>query len=178
LKISMKSSPDTLCVFALVCVFINAGCQSRSSSLASATDTDNGLDGVVPCTRYAPERIDIPPLTEYVPADQTHRPRINLYVSLLDPFGCQIKSPGIFHFELYEHVQRSAKPKGKRLAMWPAVDLTDPFTNNEYWQDFLRAYQFTLPLDQSNSSSHILQVTYFCPTGKLLTSEFTLRKTQ
>ena len=174
----MRSSRDTFCVFALACVLVNAGCQGRSSSRTSATDTDNGLDEVAVCTRYAPERIDIPPLTEYVPADQTHQPRIDLYVSLLDPFGSQIKSPGIFRFELYEHVQRSAKPKGKRLAMWPDVDVTDPLENNEYWQDFLRAYQFTLPLDESSSKSHILQVTYFCPTGKLLTSEFAIRKAQ
>jgi len=163
---------------AIACVVVNVGCQSGSSSRKSATDTDNGLDGVAACTRYAAERIDIPPLTEYVPADQTHRPRINLYVSLVDPFGSQIKSPGIFRFELYQHVQRSAKPKGKRIAMWPDIDVTDPLTNNEYWQDFLRAYQFTLPLDHSDGKRHILQVTYFCPTGKLLTSEFTLRRTQ
>ena len=172
----MKSSRDTFCVFAIACVLVNAGCQSRSSSATSATDTDNGLDGIPACTRYAPEKIDIPPLTEYIPADQTHRPLINLYVSLLDPFGSQIKSPGVFRFELYERVPRSAKPKGKRLAWWPDVDLTDPLTNNENWQDFLRAYQFTLPLDDLNSKSHILQVTYFCPTGRLLTSEFTLRR--
>ena len=178
MKTSMKLSRDRLCVLALVCVVVNAGCQSPQPSDGSARDTDNGLDGAAACTRYAPESIDIPPLTEYLPADQTHRPRINLYVSLLDPFGSQIKAPGIFRFELYEHVQRSAKPKGKRIAMWPDIDVTDPLTNNEYWQDFLRAYQFTLPLDQSEGKSHVLQVTYFCPTGKLLTSEFTLRRAQ
>lgn len=173
MNIYMKLSRDTLSLFAFACALLNAGCQNQP-----ATNTDNGPDGVAPCTRYAPERIDIPPLTEYVPADQAHRPRIDLYVTLLDPFGSQIKAPGTFRFELYEHVQRSAKPKGRRVAMWPDVDLTDPLTNNDYWLDFLRAYQFTLPLDQSDAANHILQVTYFCPNGKLLTSEFTLRRNQ
>ncbi len=174
----MKSSRCTFWVFAFACVFFNSGCQLQSSSPSSAAETDNGLDASAACTRYAPHEIDIAPLTQYVPADQTHRPLINLYVSLLDPFGSQIKSPGVFRFELYEHVQRSAKPKGKRLEWWPDVDLTDPLTNNEKWQDFLRAYEFTLPLDHLSGKSHILQVTYFCPSGKLLTSEFTLRKAE
>ena len=99
-----------------------------------------------------------------------------LYVSLLDTFGSQIKWPGIFRFELYQHVQRSAKRKGKRLHIWPDADLTDLATNSRYWRGFLRAYELTLPLDQSNSKSHILQVTYFCPTGKLLTDEFIAQK--
>ncbi|MHC4581449.1 MAG: hypothetical protein ACYS14_08320 [Planctomycetota bacterium] len=169
----MKLSRDTLRLFALACALLSAGCQNQSP-----TSTNNGPDGVAPCTQYAPERIDIPPLTEYIPADQAHRPRIDLYVSLLDPFGSQVKAPGVFRFELYEHVQRSAQPKGKRVAMWPDVDLTDPLANNEYWLDFLRAYQFTLPLDHSDANSHILQVTYLCPSGKLLTSEFTVRRNQ
>jgi hypothetical protein len=169
----MRLSRDTLSLFAFAFALVNAGCQNQP-----ATNTKNDAAAVAPCTRYAPERIDIPPLTEYLPADQAHRPRIDLYISLLDPFGSHIKAPGIFRFELYEHVQHSAKPKGKRVAMWPDVDLTDPLTNNEYWLDFLRAYQFTLPLDQSDANSHILHVTYFCPSGKLLTSEFTLRRNQ
>ncbi len=130
---------------------------------------------ITPCIRYAPAKIDITPLTEFVPADNTQRPRIKLYVSLLDSFGCQIKSPGRFRFELYEHVQRSAEPKGKRLAMWPELDLTDPTTNNKFWRDFLRAYEFTLPLEQFTGESRILEVTFFCPSGRRISSEFTLK---
>jgi len=79
---------------------------------------------------------------------------------------------------LYERVQRSAEPKGKRIAMWPELDLTDPVTNNEYWRDFLRAYEFTLPIDQSAGDSHILQVTYFCPSGRRIASEFILSRVE
>lgn len=174
----MKSSRYTFWVFAFSCALFNFGCQSQSSSSRSTAETADGLDASAACLRYAPDKLDITPLTQYVPADQTHKPHINVYVTLLNQFGSQIIYPGIFRFELYEHVQRSAKPKGKRLALWPDVDLTDPMTNNDYWREFLHAYEFTLPLGQSNSKSHILQVTYFCPTGKLLTYDFTLKKTQ
>lgn len=175
---SMRSSPDKLCVFAIACVLFNAGCQSWSSSSGPTTNTNNGLNRAASCTHFAPDRIDILPLTEYVPADQAHRPHINLYVSLLDPFGSHIKSPGVFRFELYEHVPRSAKPKGRRLEWWPDVDLTDLAINDRYWRDFLHAYEFPLPLAQTDAKSRILQVTYICPTGKLITCEFTLRKAQ
>ncbi len=175
MKIDMKSMRDTLFVFSLACLLVNAGCQVRPSSQGSAAEIAKGAEAAAACARYAPDKVDIAPLTEHVPADQTHRPHIDLYVSLVDPFGSQIKAPGRFRFELYEYVQRSAESKGKRIAIWPDIDLTDPLTNNEYWRDFLRAYQFTLPLDRSGSKSHILQVTYFSLTGKRLTSEFTLK---
>ena len=165
-------------MFLLACVLTNAGCQPESSSQNPNTENEDGPPATTPCTRYAPVKIDIAPLTKFVPADSTHRPRIKLYVSLLNQFGSQIISPGRFRFELYEHVQRSADSKGKRLAMWPKLDLldlTDPSTNNEYWRDFLRAYEFTLPLDEVADESRILEVTFFCPTGKRISSEFELR---
>ena len=165
-------------MFLFACVFTNSGCQPDSSSQSPTLKNEDGPIESIPCIRYAPAKIDIAPLTKFVPADSTHRPRINLYVSLLDQFGSQIKSPGRFRFELYEHVQRSADSKGKRLAMWPKLDLldlTDPSTNNEYWRDFLRSYEFTLPLDDVVDNNRILEVTFFCPTGKRISSEFEMK---
>jgi len=173
-QIRMRSSRVIFCLFFFACTLAYTGCRPGMPSPASTAQNEDGPIAAALCTRYAPVKIDITPLTEFVPADQTHRPRIDLYVILLDQFGSAVKSPGRFHFELYEHVPRSAESKGKRLAMWPELDLADPVTNNEYWRDFLRAYEFTLPLDQSAEASHILQVTYFCATGKRITSEFTL----
>lgn len=176
-KMNMKLPRDTLFVFLLACLLVNAGCQRESSSQSWAARVVDGTEAAAAFARYAPDKLDIAPLTEYLPADRTHPPHVDLYVSLLDPFGSQIKAPGRFRFELYEHVQRSSEPKGKRIAIWPHIDLTDPSMNNKYWRDFLRAYQFTLPLDRSSSKSQILQVTYFSLTGKRLTSEFTLKNT-
>ena len=175
-RIGMKASHAVSCLFVFACALAYTGCDIGATSPGSAAQNEDGPIAAAPCTRYAPVKIDITPLTEFVPADQTHRPRIKLYVSLLDRFDSPIKSPGRFHFELYQHVPRSAESKGRRLAMWPELDLTDPVANNDYWRDFLRAYEFDLPLDQSAAASHILQVTYFCPTGKRITSEFTLSK--
>ncbi|UCE48710.1 MAG: hypothetical protein JSW47_00910 [Phycisphaerales bacterium] len=171
----MKSLRLISCTLFFAYTFTNAGCQPRRSSQGPAPENEDGPIGNAACTRYAPVKIDIAPLTEFIPADNTQRQRINLYISLLDQFGSQVKSPGRFRFELYEHVQRSAEPKGKRLAMWPELDLTDPLANNAYWRDFLRAYEFTLPLDQAAGENRILEVTFFCPSGKRISSEFTMR---
>ena len=165
-------------MFLLAGALVTAGCQPGESSPGSVAVNEVGFSETAPCSNYAPVKIDIAPLTEFVPADKTHRQRIDLYVSLLDSFGSQVKSPGRFRFELYERVQRSAEPKGKRIAMWPELDLTDPVTNNEYWRDFLRVYEFTLPIDQSAGDSHILQVTYFCPSGRRIASEFILSRAE
>jgi len=163
----------------LACVLTCTSCQPGESAAPAVAENEDGPIVAAPCTLYAPVKIDIAPLTEFVPADQTHKPLIKLYVSLLDQFGSCVKSPGSFRFELYEHVPRSAESKGKRLAIWPRsdlLDLNDPSTNNDYWRDFLRAYEFTLPLDQPAAGSHILQVTYFCATGRRITSEFELSR--
>jgi hypothetical protein len=87
-----------------------------------------------------------------------------------------MKSPGVFRFELYEKVPRSAEPKGKRISKWPDIDLTDAVENNARWRDYLRAYEFTLPLESETGQSHILQATCLCPNGKRLSAEFALAK--
>lgn len=158
-----------LCLF-----FIHVGCEpaSRPPQVPIRANRDPDLSSFY--TRFAPTKIDILPLTELV-AIGSQKSRLNLYVSLLDAFGSQIKSPGIFRIELYDHVQRSADPKGRRIAIWQDIDLTDPSVNNKYWNDFLRAYQFDLPLDQTGSQNYILQITCLCPNGSRLSSDYTLR---
>jgi hypothetical protein len=95
-------------------------------------------------------------------------------VGLLDGFDCQVKSPVVFRFELYKKVERSAEPKGKRITIWEDIDLTEPGKNNEYWRDFLRAYEFILDFEPIGKPSYILQVTCLCPDGKRLSAEFAL----
>jgi hypothetical protein len=130
-------------------------------------------------TAYFPVKVEIIPLTGFVnPVGDESMREINVYVSLLDSFGCQIKSPGVFRFEVYEHVQRSSEPKGKRIAIRPVIDLTDAAQNNKYWRDFLRAYHFNLPFKPADNRSYIMQVTFLCPAGKRLTGEFVLKRTQ
>jgi len=159
-----------------VLLSISAGCERPASSPDVPSPADNNLPRLATYARYAPAQIDIMPLTELVAAGGTPDSQIRLYVSLLDAFRSQIKSPAVFRFEMYEYVQRSAEPKGKRAVIWADVDLTDPATNNEYWQDFLRAYQFDLPFEYAGSQSYILEVTCLCPNGRRLSSEFPLRQ--
>jgi hypothetical protein len=162
----------------LTLLLINIGCQQPKQPVEISGKADNSDDNVSIYTRFIPEKIDIMPLTEIVDSGDNQYPTINIYVSLIDNFGSQIKSPGVFRFELYEYMQRSAEPKGKRAVIWPDVDLTDPVTNNDSWRDFLRAYEFSFPCERTNGKDYILQVTCLCPNGKRLSSEFTLKHTK
>jgi hypothetical protein len=124
--------------------------------------------------KYLPVKIDILPLTSQLKTDDPEKPRLNIFVSLLDSFGSQLKSPCIFRFELYQRLQRSADSKGARALIWPDVDLNEPQNNEQYWRNYLRAYEFSLPLEKLDSQNFILEVTCLCPNDKRLTAEFVL----
>ena len=165
-------------IFLFVFFFIGAGCQQSTSHPQIPAEANSDFNKLSFYARYAPIKIDIMPLTEFISVDDARQAKIKIYVSLLDTFGSQIKSPVTFRFELYEYVQRSAEPKGKRIIIWSDIDLTEPAENNVYWRDFLRAYEFNLPFEQAANQSYILQVTCLCPNGKRISSEFTLRHSE
>ncbi|MDD5326485.1 MAG: hypothetical protein PHY02_01570 [Phycisphaerae bacterium] len=162
MKIVVKTTYAIAVMFLLL--LGGVGCESTGAKLPQRTD--NGLNR--PC-EYDPAKVDIMPLTEFAGAG-----KIKVYVSLLDAFDCQIKAPAIFRFELYDKVPRSAEPKGKRIFIWPDIDLKDSAKNNEHWKDFLRTYEFELSSVPKNNSC-ILQVTALCPNGKRLSAEFALK---
>ena len=156
-------------------VLLVVGCRWLSPVTEQIPEPDKGLDISI-YTIYAPVKIDIMPLTEFRRVQNAQdQPKLSVYLSLLDSFDCQKKFPGVFRFELYEYLQRSAEPKGKRVAIWPDINLTDPAENNRYWRDFLRAYQFDLDVQLQAEQSYILQATFMCPTGKRLSAEFALK---
>ena len=131
---------------------------------------------VVLPTGYSPAQIEVLPLTELTDSMAGQQgTQLNVYVSLLDAYNEKIKAPGVLRFELYEYVQRSAEPKGQRIAIWPDVDLNHPAENQKYWRDFLRAYEFTLGTQASKSKTYILEVTCLCPSGKRLSVEWPLK---
>ena len=159
----------------LVILFLfNIGCEQKSKPDNIPIRTNNELEKLSIYSQYSPAEIEIIPLTDFVRIGDSQQARINLYVSLLDSFGSEIKSPCIFRFELYEKVQRSAEPKGERVMIWPDIDLTEPTINNQYWRNFLRAYEFSLPFGAASKQTYILEVTCLCPTGRRLISDFTL----
>ena len=178
----MKTTGVTAQILFLVLLLVVVGCEPPQvgvKRIESPSKAGNDCNEVSIYARYVPAKIDIMPLTEYTGAGNTaEEPAIKVYVSLLDSFGYQLKSPGVFRFELYERVPRSAEPKGRRIDKWPDIDLTDVVENNNYWRDFLRAYEFSLPFDLEVSQSRILQATCLCPNGKRLSAEFTLTHTK
>jgi len=169
----MKAIAVVTVVFFFVLLLVGAGCEPVTSESLSKTAQLSVY------TRYTPVKIDIMPLTEFIHVgDDGEASKIKVYVSLLDAFDCQIKTPAVFRFELYEYVQRSAKPKGRRINIWPDIDLTDAVENNKHWQDFLRTYEFNLDLEAVSNQDYILQVTCLCPSGKRLSAEFSLKHTK
>jgi hypothetical protein len=152
-------------------LLILTGCEPAGTKLPSKADS-----GLNQLSAYGPVKVYIMPLTETVAAGNGENPsKIKVYVSLLDAFDCQIKTPAVFRFELYDRVQRSAEPKGRRILLWPDIDLNDAAKNNEHWNDFLRAYEFNLPFEPKANQSCILQITSLCPDGKRLSADFTLK---
>jgi len=173
-KVRTKTFTKVFLVLSSIFFLFNAGCGQKSAPLDISSEPDNERVKLSIYSQYSPVEIDIIPLTEFVSVGDAQQSQINLYVSLLDSFGSEIKSPCVFRFELYEKVQRSAEPKGQRIVIWPDIDLTEPVENNRYWRNFLRAYEFNLPFGPASNQSYILEVTCLCPTGKRLTSDFTL----
>jgi len=164
-------------IFFLVLFLVEAGCGPATTE--SPLSGDNSSNLLSTYTAYAPVKIDIMPLTEFIGAGEPEEAsKINVYVSLLDSFDCQKKSPGVFRFELYEYVERSADEKGRRIIIWTDVDLTDAVENDKYWRDFLRAYEFNLLFDSESNRSYVLQVTCLCPSGRRLSAEFTIKHTK
>jgi len=176
----MKTVAIVLQVFIFTLLLVGAGCEPAASELPVPTGSDPELlSAYTAYTAYTPVKIDIMPLTEFVTTDDAlDASKLKVYVSLLDSFDSQIKSPGVFRFELYEYVQRSAEPKGRRIIIWPDIDLTEPSENNNYWRDFLRAYEFNLDFGPQRNQTHILQVTCLCPSGKRLSADFALKSTE
>ena len=165
-------------ILLLIFLVADTGCGQLPGLSWHRSNNDNEPDKVSAYSNFAPDRINIMPLTEFIDTDNIRQISIKPYVSLLDSFGSQIKSPGVFRFELYQRAVRSAEPKGKRVVIWQDIDLTEPALNHEYWRDFLRAYEFDLPFELDVNQSYILQVTCLCPNGRRLSDEFALKLTQ
>ena len=148
-------------------ILVIAGCDTPPIAPAQPGGSDVAAG-------YGAAEIHIVGLTEIVPSDvKVQGLEIKAYVELLDSFGSKVKSPGIFRFELYEFAPRSPEPKGKRLLIWPVIDITEPTANNSHWHDFLRAYKFNLDLNiNSKADKFMLQVTCTTPAGRRLSDVF------
>ncbi len=161
-----------MAVFSVLLLLTAAGCEHMGVEQASSK-CDEGLKELGIYSGFSPAEINILPLTKIEAGDKGSAV-IRAYVSLMDRFGSQIKTPAVFRFELYEKISRSSEPKGKRIVIWPDFDLRGPVENNRHWQDFLRAYKFDLDYKPQEGQNYILQVTCLCPNGKRFSGEFEL----
>ena len=149
------------------------GCEPAASEIETCVLSDAAI-----MQAYYVQDIRFVGLTEIVTdARNMENAELDIYVDLIDSDGTRIKSPGMFRFELYHFVPRASQPMGKRIAVWPDIDLDDPEINNEYWRDFLRAYHFRLPLDfiPQPADTFILQVTFMTPNARRLSATFHLK---
>lgn len=169
----MKKSCFILLLLAML--LASLGCEPAQQAVNQPSRLDNSIKSPsVAC--FIPTKVNIIPLTGFVASPDPDRPsELKIYISLLDSFGSEIKSPAVFRFELYNAVPRSAEPKGGRVHIWPDIDLTELSLNNEYWRDFLRAYIFDLDVEQISGKNFILQATCMTLDGKRLTEDFSIK---
>jgi hypothetical protein len=150
------------------------GCETGTSTDVIVSDVESGPSWAKDDVSYEAVRVKIMPLTKFVSDGEGGVTGIEVYVSLLDSFNSQIKGPGVFRFELYEKVIRNPEPKGKRINIWPDIDLRDAVENNKYWQDYLRGYKFKLDYE-GRDGQYVLQVTFLSVGGKRLVNEFNVQ---
>jgi hypothetical protein len=179
----MKIITVILQVFFIISFLVYTGCEPQQVGSKPPTHIDKTTD-VQDYNGYMPAKVDIMPLTEFILAspargssggERVEITKLRVYISLLDSFNCQMKSPGVFRFELYEWILRSAEPKGKRIILWPDINLADAAKNNQYWKDFLRAYEFNLDFEPKAQQNYILQATFLSPVGRRLSADFNLK---
>ncbi len=179
----------------LSCLAVVSGCaQPQARTPARGTGAPRAEDrgqkaeasAASAATGFAPAKVNILPLSEISnPSARSGTAKsgtepgtmLDVYVTLLDGFGSQVKAPGVLRFELYEYVTRTAEPKGRRITLWPDFDLTGPVENNKYWRDFLRAYEFELDVRADPAKTYILEATCLCPDGRRLSGDYTLKPT-
>lgn len=167
----MKHS--VLCIIFATGLLLLSGCPNE---VPMPTD-NNGLAGGSGCV-FRVSGVHIVGLTTLQPDPQdAFASKLDAYIDLVDVFNSRMKAPGKFRLELYEFVARSGQPEGKRLYIWPDIDLTDARENNDKWQDYLRTYVFYLktPFRVAGGTDYILQATFLTEDERRLVDTFHIR---
>jgi len=123
-----------------------------------------------------PQRIEIvKPFTRVKSFDRDNTPDgIELLlraVNSLDNPGLMIV--GHVRVELFEYVEASAEPKGRRLDFWD-VDLSSTAKQKTFWNQLTQMYEFRLGIDPTvlpHERAFVMAVTYNSPLGEHLTDE-------
>jgi hypothetical protein len=162
-------------VIAAVITITAAGCEMPDNSADPNISPPRSRQDTIPAACvFTPERIRIIGLTEITPdASLPDEAVLSIYVDIFDAYDSHIKAPATFRFELYEFVPRSSDPRGKRLIIWPDIDLTDGAVNNGYWHDYLRTYNFDLQIDfrPAPDTTFTVEATCITQEGKRLSDK-------
>ncbi len=168
-------------VIAAVIAITAAGCEIPDNPADPNISPLRSQQDTIPagCV-FTPERIRMIGLTEIIPdAGLPDEAVLSIYVDIFDAYDSHMKAPVTFRFELYEFVPRSSESRGRRLIIWPDIDLSDPAVNNGYWQDYLRTYHFDLQMNFRPAPETTFTVEATCTTqeGKRLSHKRQIKYT-
>ena len=144
--------------------FAIAACASISRPRAAGPADDAMVSLLMP------SRIEIvEPFTRVRDFDQDNAlDGIELLMQAVNSLGNPgLQIVGHVRVELYEFVEASAEPKGKRIDRW-AVDLSSVELQQKYWNQLTQMYEFRLEVDPAvlpHKRKFVLAVTYDTPQG-------------
>ncbi len=169
----MKKRNFTLWFASAILIFHALGCEKPRTVITKTQINDNAenIDVMAVYSQYHPEKLKITPLTTLIKTNEDDI-KLRIYVNMLDSIGLRVRSPAIFRFELYQHIQRTGTSKGKRVAIWPDININLDEENQKYWKDFLRSYEFILPFPYPADIKYVLLLTCITPDGKRIYTEF------
>ena len=135
-------------VYPAIAIIAIAGCSTQPTPMLSKADS-------------SVDRVSISAITEFVQGSEG--PQIKTLVEFSSASDLAVKTPCTFRFELYEFQPVSSDPRGRRVVIWPTIDLNDPHMIERHWKDFLRGYEFFLPLEFTprQGGKYVLEVTCF-----------------
>ena len=84
----MKAAVVVFRTLLFIFLLAAAGCGQLPGRTSKA---DNDLNELSAYSRFAPDKINILPLTEFINTDNIRQISIKPYVALLDSFGSQVK---------------------------------------------------------------------------------------
>lgn len=106
--------------------------------------------------------VRISPLTEFVSdSGRADGVKVKAVIEVFGPDGVSCENGCVFRFEMYVFEPLSSDPRGKRLQIWPDFDLSSASEYKRYWKEYLKGYEFELPLDFTPQADHkyVLEVT-------------------
>jgi hypothetical protein len=94
---------------------------------------------------------------------------IEANVEIKNYFDDATMALGTFQFSMYRYRPHEDDPRGERIGFW-TVDLTNPKTNQQYWDSISRTYKVPLAWDKpvKAGKKFVLEVTFAGPGGPRL----------